>query len=523
MTRKLMFIIVALIVVLSLTVTGGGMAAVAESTTGPRYGGTLKIVEDFRITFLGYPQKITTGWIKRAAAPAIETLLTIDEQGRIIPFLATDYKTDPKAATITLTLRRGVKFHDGTDFNAEAVKWNLDQAISTKQYGSVWIKSVDVVDNYTVRVNLTEWDNTILGMLAYSYIAMMISPTAFKKNGEEWCSNNPVGTGPFRCVSWEKDFKITYKKFDGYWQKGKPYLDGIEYLFIPDKVVAGLGLKRGETHMLVSPLPEDLASYEKEGYVVIGTVRSFSSPNGAAISDARNPKSPFADLRVRQAAQHAIDGKAMVDAVMYGRGEVATQWIYKGHPAYNPDIVGYPYNPVKAKQLLAEAGYPNGFKTKYMYFTGRNYQQMAVALAGQLRKVGIEVELLPLTIARMLPIIHKGGGWEGLTYAGPPPWPDVAAGLRDRFGGDGMHYSLMLAPDDYKEAIKNAVAAPDFETKNKWTQRALKLMTDKYCSTLFWFFEEVSLVHQKYVHDTGLYKAPSGNVWTPENAWMEKD
>jgi peptide/nickel transport system substrate-binding protein len=519
--KKSSFIIASLLV-LSLIVGGWGTGEAAESKATPQYGGIMRVVEDFRITFLGYPQKMSAGWVKRAAAPAIETLLRIDDQARTVPWLAADFKTDPKAATITLALRRGVKFHDGTDFNAEAVKWNLDQAISAKQFGSVLIKSVDAVDPYTVRVNLKEWDNTVLGMLGYSYMGMMISPTAFKKNGEDWISNNPVGTGPFKFVSWEKDDRVTYKKFEGYWQKGKPYLDGIEYLFVADQVVAGLGFKRGETHVLVTPLPEDIGFYEKEGYTVVGTVRTYSSPNGAAIPDAANPKSPFADLRVRQAVQHAIDGKAMVDAVLYGRGEAATQWVYKGHPAYSSDIVGYPYNPTKAKQLLAEAGYPNGFKTKYTYFTGRNYQQMSVALGGQLRNVGIDVELVPLPMARALPVMFSGGTWEGLIYAGPPPWPDFAAGLRDRFFGDGRNFSLMLAPDDYKQAIKNAVTAPDLDSKNRWTQRALKLMTDKYCLSLFWFFEETTLVHQKYVHDVGLYRVPSGNQWTPEDAWMEK-
>jgi peptide/nickel transport system substrate-binding protein len=520
--RKLLPKMILFTLVFSLTIGGRGIVEAAEPTKGPQYGGILRIVDDFRITFLGYPQKMSAGWVMRAAGPAIETLLRIDEEGRTIPWLATDFRTDPKAATITLTLRKGVKFHDGTDFNAEAAKWNLDQAISTKQFGSVLINSVDVVDPYSVRINLKQWDNTVLGMLGYSYMAMMISPMAFKKNGEEWCANNPVGTGPFRFVSWEKDLKITYKKFDGYWQKGKPYLDGIEILFIADKVVAGLGFRRGETHLLLSPLFEDLGSFKKEGYTVTGTVRCFSSPLGAAIPDASNPKSPFADLRVRQAAQHAIDGKAIVDAVLYGHGEAATQWIYKGHPAYNADIVGYPYNPAKAKQLLAEAGYPNGFKTKYTYFTGGNFQEFAVALAGQLRNVGIEVELVLLTIARVLPIMFGGGTWEGLIYAGPPPWPDFAAGLRDRFAGDGRNFSLMIAPDDYKEAIRNAVAAPDLETKNKWTQRALKLMTDKYCLSIYCYFQDSSVVHHKYVHHPGFYEVPSLSLWTPEDAWMEK-
>jgi ABC-type transport system substrate-binding protein len=506
----------------SLIVVGLGMVEAAESKAAPQYGGTLKIVDDYRITFLGYPQKMTAGWVMRAAAPAIETLLRIDDQGKSVPWLAAGYKTDPKAATITLTLRKGVKFHDGTDFNAEAAKWNLDRAISEKQFGSVLIKSVDAVDPYTVRINLKQWDNTVLGMLSYSYIAMMISPAAFKKNGEEWCANNPVGTGPFRFVSWEKDLKITYKKFDGYWQKGKPYLDGIEVHYIADKTVAGLGFRKGETHLLLEPLFEDLTSYKKEGYVVNSTIRCFSSPLGAVIPDAANPKSPFADLRVRQATQHAIDNKAVVDAVLYGHGEPATQWVYKGHPAYNPEIAGYPYNPPKAKQLLAEAGYPNGFKTKYTYFTGGNFQDFAVALAGQLRNVGIEVELVPMPMARVLPIMFNGGTWEGLIYAGPPPWPDFAAGLRDRFAGDGRNFSLMLAPDDYKQAIKNAVTAPDSESKDKWTQTALKLMTDKYCLSIYCYFRDTSVVYQKYVHHPGNYTVPSLSLWTPEDTWMEK-
>ena len=135
---------------------------------------------------------------------------------------------DSSGKVITLTLRRGVKFHDGTDFNAEAAKWNLDQAISTKQFGSVLIDSVDVVDPYTIRINLKQRDNTLLGMLGFSYIGMMISPTAFKTKGEDWVIANPVGTGPFRFASWQKDVKIAFRKFEGYWQKGKPYLDGIE-------------------------------------------------------------------------------------------------------------------------------------------------------------------------------------------------------------------------------------------------------------------------------------------------------
>jgi len=523
MVRKLLFIMMVLIFVFSLTAGGRGIVEAAESVTGPRYGGILK-VGDYRPTaFLGYPQKMVAGYVKRQTGPAIENLLRLDKDGQTVPWLATGWKIDPGAKTITLTLRKGVKFHDGTDFNAEAVKWNLDQAISTKQFGSVLINSVDVVDPYTVRLNLKQWDNTLLGMLGFSYIGMMISPTAFKTKGEEWVAANPVGTGPFRFVSWQKDVKIVFNKFDGYWQKGKPYLDGIEDIIIYDKVVGGLSFKRGETDLLIEPLYEDIAGYEKEGYRINRLLGGFASPTAGAVPDSADPNSPFANVKVRQAVAYAVDTQAMVKAILAGEGVACTQWMYPGHWAYNPNIVGYPYNPDKAKKLLAEAGYPNGFKTKYYFTSGMaEYQQYAQALAGYLDKIGIQVELVPTPSAQISSIWARAGSWDGMMMLFPPPYPDVAAGLRDRFFGDGKNYKKMLAPDDYKQAVSNAVTAADFATKQRWTQEALKLFTDKYALVIPFYHPNRVVIERLYVHGTGLFTVATDSQWTPEDAWLEK-
>ena len=523
MMRKLLFIMMAVTLVFSLTIGVRRIVGAAESTPGPRQGGILKIADHRPTMFLGYPQKMVQGYYKRQATPAIESLFRLDKGGQAVPWLATGWKTDSSGKIITLTLRKGVKFHDGSDFNAEAVKWNLDQAISTKQFGSVLIDSVDVVDPYTVRINLKQRDNTVIGMLSYSYIGMMISPTAFKTKGEEWATANPVGTGPFRFVSWEKDVKITFRKFDGYWQKGKPYLDGIESFVISDKVVGGLSFKRGETDSLIEPLYEDIAGYEKESYRVNRLLGAFASPNAGAIPDAADPSSPFANLKVRQAVIHAIDTQAMVKAVLAGEGVGCTQWMFPGHWAYNPSIIGYPYNPEKAKQLLAEAGYPNGFKTKYTIMAGTvEYQQYGQALAGYLDKVGIQVELVTIPAPQMATIWSRGGGWDGMIQLFPPPYPDVAAGLRDRFFGDGKNYKEMLAPDDYKQAVTNAVTAADFATKQKWTQEALRLLIDKYALAIPIYHPNRVVVERPYVHGTGLYSVATDSQWTPEDAWLEK-
>lgn len=523
MTRRWLFIMTAFLFVLSLTVQGQGIVGAAEPKSPPRHGGILKIGDHRPTTFLGYPQKMVAGFVKRQAGPAIESLFRLDKDGQTVPCLATAWKMDSSAKTITFTLRKGVKFHDGTDFNADAVKWNLDQAISTKQFGSVLIDSVDVVDPYTVRINLKQRDNTLLGMLGFSYIGMMISPTSFKTKGEDWAAANPVGTGPFRFVRWEKDVKIVFRKFDGYWQKGKPYLDGMENTIIYDKVVGGLSFKKGETDVLVEPLYEDIAGYEKEGYRISRLLGGFASPTAGAIPDSADPSSPFSNLKVRQAAAHAIDTQAMVKAILAGEGVGCTQWMYPGHWAYNPSIVGYPYNPSKAKQLLAEAGYPNGFKTKYSIMAGGvEYQQYGQALAGYLDKIGIQVELVTIPVAQINAIWSQGGSWDGMIMLFPPPYPDVAAGLRDRFFGDGKNYKEMLAPDDYKKAILNAVTATDFSTKQRWTQEALKLLTDKYALAIPFYHPNRVVIEQPYVRGTGLFTVATDSQWTPEDAWLDK-
>jgi peptide/nickel transport system substrate-binding protein len=190
----------------------------------PRYGGTLRLSDYGNGASIGWPAKMLPVVSMRQASPTVEPLFRTDNTGKPAPWLATGFTNDVVAKTLTLTLRKGIKFHDGTDFNAEAVKWNLDQCMSAKSSGTEMFKSIDVIDDYTVRIHLSDWDSTLTGNLAQP-LGMMISPTAYKKNGQEWCAKNPVGTGPFQFVSWEKDVRTISKKFDGYWQKGKPYLD----------------------------------------------------------------------------------------------------------------------------------------------------------------------------------------------------------------------------------------------------------------------------------------------------------
>lgn len=494
----------------------GSFANTASSA--PRYGGILRIAEWREGASIGWPPTMYPVVSNRQATPAIETLLRIDKTGKPGPWLATGYETDSDSKTITLILRKGVKFHDGTDFNAEAVKWNLEQCVSAKTTGTHSFKSIDKIDDYTIRIQLTEWDSTLTGVLAQN-VGMMISPTAYKKNGQEWCTSHPVGTGPFELVSWQKDTKTTYKKFDGYWQKGKPYLDGIEWTPIIDTLTRELSFRNGESELMLTQEAKGIANLKKDGYSVVRALPGSGAWN--LLPDSANPNSPFADVRVRRAAQYAIDTKAIVDAIFYGEAEVTNQYTYKGHWAYNPSIEGYPYNPTKAKQLLAEAGYPNGFKTKSMYINNPTNDQVNSAVQGFLKEVGIDVQLDPTQAGRWFQAGVQGGDWEGFIYTGPFPNPDVAGTLALRYAGGGP-YKWMTLPADYVEAIKKALKAPDFETKQKWTQEALKLMIDKYCLQIVLFCPPEFAISQPNVNDHGFYMTTNNIAWTPEDAWLAK-
>ena len=394
-------------------------AAVPAKTETPKYGGILKVSDLQDGTSPGYPAKLLRSDANRQGGTAIETLLRYDREGKLQPWLATSFKENAKDKNIVLTLRKGVKFHDGTDFNAEAVKWNLDQFIAAKSAAAKSIASIDVVDNDTVRISLVEWDSTVINNLAAT-MGMIISPAACKKNGVDWAAAHPVGTGPFEFVSWEKDTRITFKKFNGYWQKGKPYLDGVQWTNIVDPLTREMALKNGELDVALLLDMQGLRKLEKEGFIVN---RVLTSGINSFMPDSANPDSPWAKLKVRQAAQHAINVEDIAKTVFNGEAIPPNQWAGKGHWAYNPAVVGYPYNPAKAKKLLKEAGYPNGFKTKLAY-NKTLFELGMIAVQGYLKAVGIDAELVPLQ-AGAWNQMTAGGTWDGLLYGAASGDPDA--------------------------------------------------------------------------------------------------
>ncbi|GAF82379.1 unnamed protein product, partial [marine sediment metagenome] len=376
-------------------------------------GGVLKISVGIDANTLGHPPTLTRMGDFRKAAASVETLVRTDEAGTPVPWLAKTWKVDAQAKTITFTLEKGVKFHDGTDFNAEAVKWNLEQYMASPRIELNKVESIDIVDDYTIRLNLSEFDALLLPNLAAA-AGLMISPTAYQTYGQEWCATHPLGTGPFKFVSWDRDVSIKFERFDDYWQKGKPYLDGVEWVIIADPMVATASFLAGEQHIATQIEPKDARDLEDSGEFTIAM--SVRGGLHAICGDAGNPDSIFANIKVRQAVEHAIDKQAICDTIGYGYWTPVYQAATPASWAYNPDVVGYPYNPEKARQLLTEAGYPNGFQTTiFTMNTPAHIVSIMTAIQGYLSEVGIDAEMDIMDHGRFYGIFAGGGWQDGIT------------------------------------------------------------------------------------------------------------
>lgn len=520
-SRLIYLLVFSLLVITLLSGCGTSKSTQSQGSTStePRKGGVLKLGIGYNPVALGFAPDIKTFQEFIISAPAIETLGRFDETGKMQPLLAESWQSDPNAKTITIKLKKDIKFHDGTDFNSEAVKWNLEQFLKAGRAEAKGLKSVDIVDGYTVRLNLAGWNNGLLDAL--SCFVPMVSPTAFNKNGKEWADKNPVGTGPFQFVSWDRDTAVKYKKFEGYWQQGKPYLDGIEWRIITDPMTAAASFKAKELSVFVNLPSETAKQLEESGASIVKNKSGLGTMAIGVISDSANPESPFANIKVRQAVSHAIDVKAIVESLLHGYGTLTTQWGAPGSWSYNPDVKGYPYNPDNARQLLAEAGYPNGFKTKLTTLSLTEEVKVMTAVQGYLAKVGIDAQLEQAATGRYTQITGNQTAWDGLILYRGRGDADVTMYMPRNFSAKGVLFVKgIIHPEKIEKLLYDAAAAPDFETKKNLAQQLQKSVYDEYALLTPIYISTLPAAKYKTVHNDGI-NAAHASAWTPENAWIE--
>ncbi|MBI2303633.1 MAG: ABC transporter substrate-binding protein [Chloroflexi bacterium] len=363
------------------------------ATPGPTYGGTLIGIMGFMPAF--DPGFHLSGSFDEALYDMVYNSLLLDKvDGTLAPELAESWEI-PDPTTFVFKLRRGVKFHDGTDFNAQVVKAHYER-LADKEYAGPQavelkksFKSAQAVDEYTYKMTIKEPAASFLPQCTTTGGSGMISNPADAKKRNDVLKTGGIGTGPFMANEWLMDERASVKKFSGYWEKGIPYLDAVVWRMIPSFDVQLTMLRAGEAHLNLEVQTKDLPLLKNDPNIVVRIVPGTKRKN--LVMNMLN--SPFKNKAVRQALAYAIDRETVTKAIWGDLYQVGAGPFPPSTWAYDPNLKGYPFDLAKAKEKLVEGGYPNGFQGKILSGGAPDETQLAEVAQQQLAKIGIRLDV----------------------------------------------------------------------------------------------------------------------------------
>ena len=330
-------------------------------------------------------------------ANIFEGLTRITEDGRVAPALATSWTVSADGLVYDFALRSDVRFHDGSTFDGTDVVFTFDRARregSTNAQHTIWslIANVETTTPQSVRFTLKEPIGAFPNYLGWGD-AVIVAPESADENAAR-----PVGTGPFRFREWRRGAFITLERNVNYWGE-RPHLEQATFLFIPDPSAAFAALMAGDVDGFPNyPAAENLALLRQDDRFQI----NIGTGEGEMIVAINNATAPFNDLRVRRALAHAVNRRAIIDAALFGYGKPIGSHFPPHHGSY-VDLTGrYPYDPARARALLAEAGFPDGFKTTLHLPPPAYARRSGEVIAAQLAAVGIDVEIQNIEWAQWL-------------------------------------------------------------------------------------------------------------------------
>lgn len=514
----------SLILMMLLVVVGCGTPAV--STTGqqasvpagqPVKGGTLKMINIYGPQVLGYnPMMGPTD--DSGVFPAVERIMDYTTDRTFKPFLAKSVVEDQDKLTVTISLNQGIKFSDGTELTADVAQWNYQLLKDNKklQYGDK-VKSIEVKDKYTLILHLSEWNNLMI--IGVGWVPMY-SKEAFEKNGgKEWALTHVVSTGPYKLETFNRDVSISWVRNEDYWQKdkGMPYLDRIEVKFIPDATTARAMMEAGEADIWINAPAKDKADLKNKGFVVQG---GWAGSQYSLMPNTETPNSKWNDIRLRQAVEYAVDRPAIAKAIGYGLYEPLTQVTPSGEWGSDPNYANRNYDPAKAKQLLAEAGYPNGLKITMVAQAatgGRNIE--AEAIKGYLDAVGIQTNIDIADPGRYSAAKAKNG-WEDLLLGFSTNQSNYLVSGSNWWGPNPRTklVSVKCTPQ-LASLFNNALKVRTEAEQKAATEKIVKEITDEVMVIPVYHYP-ASIIIKPYVHTT--YPKTSLSKWDFSTTWMDK-
>lgn len=422
-----------------------------------------------------------------------EGLVGFNEKMEMQPMLAEKWEASADATTFTFFLRKGVKFHDGTPFNAEAVKYNFDRVTNPdnklKRYGLYRIiAKTEVVDEYTVKFTTSEPFGAMLATFAHP-AGGIVSPAAAKQGADAPAfGKKPVGTGPYKFVEWVPGDHLTVEKFADYWNPAQgAKVDRFVIKPVPEAGTRISMLQAGDAQF-INTVPYAQVKLIKDSKEVSVAENEAIYTYWVAMN---TQKPPFNDKRVRQALNYAVDKQAIIDAVLAGYGKPADSplaprvWGYKS-------VKTYPYDVKKAKELLAEAGVTSA-KTTMWISDNTESKQVAVALQGQLKEVGFDVEVVSMEAATLSAERFKKfeENKSMMNYAGwSPSTGDADWGLRPLLAREAWPPTLFNLAfwdnPDFDAQIKAALQTADPEKRKTAYAKAQEIVMEEAPWIFLW-------------------------------------
>ena len=400
-----------------------------------------------------------------------DTLLSVSpEDGELLPRLATEWEADEE--TIVLHLRDDVTFQDGTPFDAEAVKFNLDRAKNDPDSNITEmvtaIERVEVVDATTVELELAEPRPLAVLQLLADRPGMMASPTAVRSAGNSTAfSEAPVGAGMYRIEGrWFPRESMSVRAWDGYWDPDAQLLGGIDFIEVePDAKVNAL--LSGSVDV-ASVGGADVSALEGSDDVALA-VGPATIGRGLTVNPTLEP---FDDLRVRQAVAHAINRDAVVEALTDGYGEARCQLFAANSPAYDEELDGlYPYDPARATELLEEAGYADGLEFRAIVGSGATaYVDFGELLQAQLAEVGITMDLELVDRSQTLTLLYEEDAAPAAPIGGGADAALTDVFIRNYLLEDGSFNAGNVELPEVRELVEEAGAQPDIASARPYYQ-----------------------------------------------------
>lgn len=500
--------------------TGGQPDGRSNGQPGPTYGGVLKIASLQRSNVLGLPSQIIGLGDSAASAPALERIARYDSEGNLTPYLVEGWEEDPQASTITFQIRKGVKFHDGTEFNAEALKFNIELYQESGDPTFDAIKGFEIVDDYTLVLQLSPWSNNTLD--AFAMDMQIISPTAYETYGPEKILEHPVGTGPFQFVKWDRGERIVFEKFEDYWQEGLPYLDRIEIYEFDNESTASAAVQSGEMDVLLFPSPFEAHNLGSlPDFTVLTLMSGAGAPGDGIVFDTANPDSPFSDVNVRKAISYAVDRQAMVNSLMMGYAVPSNQFTAPGTFSYN-DQVNVEYDLEKAKSFMAQSRYPNGFRANFTVRQGR--EQQATAVQGFLAELGIILDLNVLNQGAYNDVALgiNNNKWDGVITHGFRSHPRLSiAGIDAHFSDNAILYGHNIMQIDELNSLIRELTSASTEREREIAHEIQRLIYDEHAlGVVFYISGSPAVVHNS-VKDSG-FNTETAVFWSPERTWLDR-